>query len=72
MPMDLRTAERIAATVAAKPFPLRQAALTWARTKGRDRTATRELRARAGAVADAIHSDMAERDRRAAAEFASL
>ncbi len=69
--MDLRTAERIAATASAKPFPLRQAALTWARIARRDGAATREQRTRAAAVADAIHTDMAERDRRAAAEFAA-
>ena len=66
--MTLARAEAIATTAAAKPFALRQAALTWARAAGRT-AVTRELRARANAVAVTLHADMAERDRRAAAEF---
>ena len=69
--MNLRTAERVATAVDAKPFALRQSALIWAKVKGRDAASPRDIRARAQAVADTIHADMAARDRANAAAYAS-
>lgn len=69
--MTITTAERIAATAAAKPYAMRQQALAWANAKRRDRSVPSDLRARASAVAATLQADMAERDRAAAAAFAS-
>ena len=69
--MTLVEAERIAATAAAKPYAMRQGALTWAKAKRRDRTVSAETRARAAAVVDALHADMTRRDGTAGTALAS-